>query len=32
VGEAVVWLVGREPSFSGQVLTLGGIEEARATT
>jgi len=32
VGEAVVWMVGREASFSGQVLTLGDIEKARAAT
>jgi NAD(P)-dependent dehydrogenase (short-subunit alcohol dehydrogenase family) len=30
VGEAVVWMVSREPTFSGQVLTLGDIEKARA--
>ena len=32
VGKALVWLASREPSFTGQILTLGAIEEARAAT
>jgi len=32
VGEALVWLASREPSFTGQIVTLGDIEEARAST
>ena len=32
VGEALVWLASREPSFTGQVLNLAAIEEARAAT
>jgi NAD(P)-dependent dehydrogenase (short-subunit alcohol dehydrogenase family) len=30
VGEALLWLVSREPSFTGQIVTLGDIDEARA--
>ena len=32
VGEALLWLVSREPSFTGQILSLAAIEEARAGT
>jgi len=32
VGEDLVWLASREPSFTGQVLNLAAIEEARAGT
>ena len=31
VGEDLVWLASREPSFTGQILSLAAIEEARAT-
>lgn len=30
VGEALVWLVSREPSFTGRIVTLDEIDEARA--
>ena len=30
VGEALLWLASREPSFTGQIVTLGDIDEARA--
>jgi NAD(P)-dependent dehydrogenase (short-subunit alcohol dehydrogenase family) len=30
VGEDLVWLASREPSFTGQILSLAAIEEARA--
>jgi NAD(P)-dependent dehydrogenase (short-subunit alcohol dehydrogenase family) len=32
VGEDLVWLASREPSFTGQILSLAAIEEARAAT
>ena len=30
VGEALVWLASRDPSFTGQIVSLGDIDEARA--
>ena len=30
VGEALVWLASREPSFTGQIVSLDDIDEARA--
>jgi NAD(P)-dependent dehydrogenase (short-subunit alcohol dehydrogenase family) len=30
VGEALVWLASREPSFTGQIVGLDDIDEARA--
>jgi citronellol/citronellal dehydrogenase len=30
VGKALVWLASREPSLTGQIVTLGEIDEARA--
>lgn len=30
VGEATLWLIGREPSYTGQVVTLGDIDRQRA--
>jgi NAD(P)-dependent dehydrogenase (short-subunit alcohol dehydrogenase family) len=30
VGEALLWLVSREPSFTGRIVTLDEIDEARA--
>jgi NAD(P)-dependent dehydrogenase (short-subunit alcohol dehydrogenase family) len=30
VGEALVWLASREPSFTGQIVSLADIDEARA--
>jgi len=32
VGDALLWLASREPSFTGQILSLAAIEEARAST